>query len=85
MSMSLVDALRQVDLEAGRTYQCRVGPLCVQVQVQENAWDVVPAPLDPADVMLDPWIDLPAPKPVAMVDVTLVVPVLPDVANIPGD
>ena len=85
MSMSLVDALQQVKLEAGRIYQCRVGKLRVQVRVEENAWDLLPAPLEPSDVMLDPWTDLPAPQAVALVDITLVAPVLPDVPNIPID
>ena len=85
MSMSLVDALQQVPLEAGRIYQCRVGKLRVEVRVEENASDLLPAPLEPADVMLDPWTDLPAPQAVALVDVTLVAPVLPDVPNIPSD
>lgn len=84
MSISLVDALRQVHLEAGRTYQCRVGQLCVHIRVEENAVDLLPAPLEPSDVMLDPWIDLPAPQAAALADVTFAAPVLPDVPDIPS-
>lgn len=85
MSLSLVDALQQVKLEAGRTYQCRVGQLRVQVRVEEDALDILPTPLEPSDVMLDPWTDLPAPQPVALLDVSLIAPVLPDVPEIPSD
>lgn len=85
MSLSLVDALRQVYLEAGRTYQCCVGNLRVQVRVEKNATDLLPAALESADVMLDPWTDLPAPQAIAIVDVATVAPVLPDVPDIPSD
>jgi hypothetical protein len=85
MSLSLVDALQQVDLEAGRIYQCRVGQLRIQVRVEEIACELLPAPLEPADVMLDPWTDLPAPQAVAFMDVALVAPVLPDAPLIPSD
>lgn len=85
MSLSLVDALQQVKLEAGRIYQCRVGEFRVQVRVEEDALDILPAPLEPANVMLDPWTDLPAPQPVTFLDVTLVAPVLPDIPEIPID
>lgn len=83
MSISLVDALQQVHLEAGRIYQCRVGKLCVQVRVEENSLDLLPAPLEASDVMIDPWTDLPAPHAVAFVDATPLAPVLPDVPDIP--
>ena len=85
MSLSLVDALQQVNLEAGRIYQCRVGKLRVQVCVEKNDLDLLPAPFESADVMLDPWIDLPGPQAIALTDVTLVTPVLPDVPEIPLD
>ena len=84
MSISLVDALQQVHLEAGRIYQCHVGRLRVHVRVEESVLDMLPAPLETSDVMLDPWTDLPAPHAVALVDVTLVAPVLPDVPDIPN-
>ena len=85
MSLSLEDALQQVDLEAGRTYQCRVGKLHVQVRVEENVPNLLPAPLDESDIMLDPWTDFPSPPGGTLLKVTRVVQLLPDVPEIPVD
>jgi hypothetical protein len=62
MSVPLAEALEQVDLEAGRTYRCRVKGRVVLVRVL----DVMPPEMFPAaptenDVMLDPWVELPMP------------------------
>ena len=78
MSISLADALRQVDLQTGRVYQCQVGGLRVEVRVEETAGHVLPTPLESTDMMLDPWTDLPAPQPIAILQATPGPPVLPD-------
>ena len=62
MGISLADALRQVELQAGRVYQCRIGGLSIEVRVEQTPNDLLPAPMAESDVMLDPWTDLPAPE-----------------------
>lgn len=63
MSMLLADALAQVDLEAGRVYRCKVKGRKVEVRVLEDVpAAMVPAPLVEAEVMLDPWVELPLPS-----------------------
>lgn len=59
MSMPLVEALEQVDLHAGRTYCCRVKGRLVEVRVHPIGPPQLAKPLSEADVMLDPWVDLP--------------------------
>ena len=83
MSTSLATALQEVELEAGRVYHCRVGRLHVEVRVEETASALLPTPLEASDVMLDPWIDLPAPPPVAVLTATAGPPVLPDLPELP--
>jgi hypothetical protein len=62
MSVPLAEALEQVDLEAGRTYQCRVKGRIVLVRVLDTMpCDMLPAPPTENDVMLDPWVELPMP------------------------
>ena len=78
MSISLADALQQVDLEAGRVYQCEVGPMHVVVRVESRNSGPLPAPFNPSDVMLDPWTDLPSPEPISIVTATPAPPMLPD-------
>lgn len=85
MSVSLADALRQVDLQGGRIYQCQVGRFRVEVRVEEAAPQILPAPLQPADIMLDPWTDLPAPQPTVILHASLGPPVLPDRPDLPLD
>ena len=85
MSISLADALNQVDLEAGRVYQCRVGRLRVEVRVEDASLDLLSAPLQTSDVMLDPWTDLPAPQPSAVLSVTTAPPLFPDAPELPAD
>lgn len=56
-----------------------------EVRLEEPASEWLPAPLKPSDVMLDPWTDLPAPPPGAVVTVTAGPPVLPDAPDLPSD
>lgn len=53
LGISLADALRQVDLQVGHVYQCRVGQFRVEVRVDEAVPPVLPTPLYASDVMLD--------------------------------
>ena len=85
MSISLADALQQVDLEAGHIYQCEVGPLSVEVRVKARNSGPLPAPFNPDDVILDPWTDLPGPGPGKTVTVTPGGPIWPDLPTIPCD
>lgn len=62
MSLTLIEALSQVDLEPGRTYRCRVKDRMVEVRVQEAIpVELLPDPLKESDVMimLDPWVEFP--------------------------
>jgi hypothetical protein len=82
MHISLADALQQVNLEVGRVYRCQVGKLRVEVRVEDIS-PILPAPLQASDVMLDPWVDLPAPQPTALLQASAGPPVLPDPCEIP--
>ncbi len=93
MSISLVDALEDVELEVGRTYHCEVRGRQVELRV-------LPVPpairsvasgsteiggLSEEDIRLDPWCDLPPPRPLSYV-VAQAVPHLPfDIPEIPSD
>ena len=57
--MTLAEALSQVDLEVGRTYDCFVNGQHVIVQVSSGSGISPAARFDDSDVMLDPWCDLP--------------------------
>jgi hypothetical protein len=59
MSLTLAEALGLVDLEAGKVYRCRVKGHWVERRVLGPVEDRPPAPLDEADVRLDPWADFP--------------------------
>lgn len=62
MSLSLVEALSQVDLEPGRTYRCQVKGRMVELRVHEAIPpELLPAPLDESDIMLDAWVEFPQP------------------------
>jgi len=60
MSVSLAEALGQVDLEAGQVYRCQVNGHLVELRVLEpvrdDSWEEMGA-------MLDPWVELPQPTP----------------------
>lgn len=85
MSISLTDALREVDLRGGRVYRCQVGRLRFEVRVEETTGQSVPVPLELSDVMLDPWTDLPAPQSIAILQATPAPPLLPDLPDLPPD
>jgi len=85
MSISLADALRQVDLRGGEVYQCQVGRFRVEVRVDESVPQCIPTPLETSDVMLDPWVDFPAPPSRVVIQATPGPPVLPDSPDLPTD
>ncbi|MBW3597990.1 MAG: hypothetical protein KY475_12025 [Planctomycetes bacterium] len=85
MSMSLSHALQQVSLEPGRVYQCQVGNLEVEVRVRNPAANDLPAPIQPTDVMLDAWTDLPTPPVLTRTNTSAGEPLLPDPPIIPPD
>jgi hypothetical protein len=57
--MTLAEALANVELEPGRTYECRVQGKRVVVQVSPGSLTEPAARFDESDVMLDAWCDLP--------------------------
>lgn len=85
MSLSLVEALGQVDLEAGRVYVCQVKGHWVELRMLGTAEAPSLAAYDKSDVMLDPWVEFPHPKPGILVTATPGLLPLPDVPEIPWD
>jgi hypothetical protein len=85
MGLSLVEALAQVDLEAGRVYRCEVNGHWVELRVLDSAGLPAPCRYDESDVMLDPWVEFPLPAPAFSVQGSYGPMPLPDVPEIPGD
>ena len=85
MSISLADALRDVDLRPGVVYQCHVGRFRVEVRVEETVPPLLPVALEATDIMLDPWTDLPGPRAATVCQSTPGAPILPDLPNLPLD
>jgi hypothetical protein len=85
MSLSLVEALAQVDLESGRVYSCQVKGHWVELRVLGAAEVPSLAAYDESDVMRDPWVEFPQPKSGILVTATPGSPPLPDVPEIPRD
>jgi hypothetical protein len=57
--MTLAEALAQVELESGRTYDCVVKGQRVTVRVVPAGTIAPSARYDESDVMLDAWCELP--------------------------
>ena len=85
MGVSLVEALAQVDLEAGRVYCCQVNGNWVELRVLDSAEVGSSCRYDESDVMLDPWVEFPVPTSTIRVRAKLGVLPLPDVPEIPAD
>jgi hypothetical protein len=85
MSLSLVEALGQVDLQAGRVYRCQVKGHWVEPRVWEPAEIRPMSVYDESDVMLDPWVEFPQPTPMLSVTGEFGPTPLPDVPEIPDD
>ena len=85
MSLSLVEALGQVHLEAGRVYRCQVKGHWVELRVLGPA-EVRPVSVnDESDVMLDPWVEFPRPTSMLSVTGKFGPTTLPDVPEIPDN
>jgi hypothetical protein len=85
MSLSLVEALGQVDLEAGRIYRCNVNGQWVELRVLRPS-EVGPVSVfDESDEMLDPWVEFPQPTSGIVVRAMPGSVPLPDVPEIPID
>lgn len=96
MSISLIDALRQVELEPG-TYRCELPEHEIVVQVrprkardisprsggQSEPKSVDPAPINESGDMLDPWVEFPQPEGGTCVRAKPGKVPLPDIPDIP--
>ncbi len=61
MTIPLVEALQQVELEPGRTYHCQVRGHWVELHVLGPNTESEAPSIPESDIMLDPWIELPPP------------------------
>ena len=63
MSLTLAEALQQVDLDfqVGQSYQCEVQGKVVELRVLERLL-TSSSGIDESDVMLDAWVELPPPQ-----------------------
>ncbi len=85
MSLTLAEALGQVDLEAGRVYRCQVKGHWVELRVLHSA-DILPSTrYDESDVMLDPWVEFPHPTSGIVIRAKQGTLPLPSVPEIPRD
>jgi hypothetical protein len=85
MSLSLAEALGQVDLESGRVYVCQVKGHWVELRVLGTAEVPTLAAYDESVVMLDPWVEFPQPTSKLSVIAEFGPTPLPDVPEIPND
>ena len=84
MSLSIVEALRQVELEAGRVYRCNVNGQRVELRVLGPSEVLPVTAYDESDVMLDPWVEFPQPTSGIIVRATPGSVPLPDAPEIPA-
>jgi hypothetical protein len=85
MSPSLVEALGQADLEAGRTYRFHINDKWVELRVLDpSEAALVPHNIE-SDTMLDPWVEFPRPTSGVRLRVRPGSLPLPDVPEIPTD
>jgi hypothetical protein len=98
MNHALADALQQLNLEPG-TYHCELPEQEIVVQVRpRKAADATrgsegrpelkttePVTIDESCIMLEPWVELPTPKPIGRVVARLAPPPPPDIPEIPAE
>ena len=85
MSLSIAEALEQVDLEPGQVDRCRVKGHWVELPVLPAVERTKPAPIDESDRMLEPWVRLPGPAPTFQVVGAYGPPLQPYIPEIPRD
>lgn len=87
MSISLADALEKVELEPGRTYECEVRGRHVELRVSPEVPESFDeeSGLDPNDIRLDAWCELPEPRAVGYLTSELVDHIPFDIPEIPQD
>ncbi len=86
MSNPLAEALGQANLGPG-TYHFHLKDHDIEIRVvPRKASEPIPAArFDEADVMLEPWVELPSPQPIGQVMAYPAPPPLPDIPQIPGE
>ena len=86
-SVSLAEALRDVDLQPGQTYRCEVRGHQVELRVltPSHVQDDAPSGFPDSDVMWEPWLELPEPACQSRGLSRRGAPLLPDVPLIPRD
>ena len=84
MSLSIAEALEQVELEPGRVYSCQVREHWVELKVLAPG-EEPKSLIDESDIMLDPWVELPRPTSGVYVRAKPGTLPLPDVPEIPPD
>jgi hypothetical protein len=84
MSLSIAEALEQVELEPGRTYSCQVKGHWVELRVFQPGMDPR-STIDESDIRLDPWVELNRPTPGIYVRARRGTLPLPDVIEITPD
>jgi hypothetical protein len=62
MSLSIAEALEQVELEPGHVYSCQVKGHWVELRVFQPGMDPR-STIDESEIRLDPWVELPPPTP----------------------
>lgn len=94
MSISLADALEEVDLEAGKTYCCEVAGRYVELRVfaespkPSSSTPIVSKPsatITEDDIMLDSWCELPSPPSLGRIKTRLVASLPVDIPEIPAN
>jgi hypothetical protein len=85
MSLSIAEALEQVELEPGQIYSCQVKGHWVELRVLESGQDPRSSLIDESDIMLDPWVELPRPTSGIFVRAKRGTLPFPDVLEIPPD
>ena len=85
MSIPLVEALRSVDLQTGRTYRCEVNGLFVELRVLEAPPRREAPPILESDIMLDAWTELPELGPGVVGRSVLGEPDPPDIPEMPSE
>ena len=89
--MTLTEALRGVELKAGRVYSFEVDDYLVELRVRNRAQPKENArpqsePLDlEADTMLDAWVEFPIGPTHLVTNIVQIKPPCPDIPDIPQD